>query len=139
MEGCEEHERQQAVSSVKRYTASNLVRPPVLPDELDEPAPAERLLSHALACFRIPFQILDALVPHGDEEPAAIPELLDEGFRYMRGTCGDDEAVVWCILGQALSAVTDADMDVEVTEIVEGLPGPGCQGADALYGIDRGT
>jgi hypothetical protein len=113
--------------------------PSVLPDQLYKPATSKRFLLDAILGPDDAFQVLDALIANRDDEPAILSELSYEGLRYMRGTCGDNDPVIGCILGQAHSAVAKADMDIEVTQIIQGLSGTGRQCAYALDGIYRRT
>lgn len=129
------------MGGVKRYSGvldtvfSSL--PSVLPDQPYKPAAAKRFLHNAILGPDDASQVLDALIANRNDEPAIFSELSYQGLRYSWGTCCDNDPVIGCILGQSHGAVAKTDMDIEVTQIIQGLSGTGRQCAYALDGINR--
>ena len=71
----------------------------------------------------------------GDDQPAAVAELVEQGDRDVGGSRGHDDPVVGGVLGPAQAAVCALDIDIDVAQLGQALAGGVGQLGDRLDAV----
>ena len=113
-------------------SAPLLVGPAVPADEGDEDAAADGLFGDLSLAFGDDGEGLAPAVAEGEDEAAAVLELVEPGLGHVGGAGGDQDAIIRGLVRVALGAVPDQHLHVGVAQLLEHRASPFRQSREYL-------